>query len=184
MVDKVLKHLDPTQRAGLENLSSLTFVSLVVVYVGLYVGEYYALLKRQMVAGIPELARLKVLDDYGLVFVVLIIFARVFLFGHDTLANGRDKYAQFFQQSLPSTFLAERLGCARGVANELWFKFFNVWKSPSHPRNPQWYATFRRTYSCRFLYFLTVVHSGRNRLLRNDGPSGRHEVVQAPNLRA
>jgi hypothetical protein len=61
---------------------------------------------------------------------------------------------QFFRRTLPSRFLMEAFNTNQGAANELWFKFFNVWRVPAHPRNWQWYATFRRTYTCRFIYLL------------------------------
>jgi len=153
-VDRILKYLDPSEREGLENLISLTFVILALIYVTVFLGDLYVYVKTLILANFPELTYLELVLKYGVVVIIPVIYARFFLFAHDSLAHGNDKYAQFFQATLPSGFLREQFGVEQKKANELWFKIFNVWKNKNHPRNPQWYATFRRTYSCRFIYHL------------------------------
>lgn len=153
-MDKILKYLDPSEREGLENLISLTFVILMLIYVTIFLGDFYVYVKALILKNFPELAYLELILKYGLVVIIPVVYARFFLFAHDSLAHGNDKYARFFQTTLPSGFLRDQFGVKQNRANELWFKIFNVWKNKNHPRNPQWYATFRRTYSCRFIYHL------------------------------
>src|SRR5216683_4171747 len=154
MLDKILKYLDPAKREGLENLISLTFVLLAFVYVTLFLGDLYPLLKSLVSKDFSAVPYLDYILKYGIVILVPVIYARFFVFAHDSLATGTDRFARFFQLTLPSTFLRDEFGMEQRKANELWFKIFNVWKNKNHPRNPQWYSTFRRTYSCRFVYLL------------------------------
>jgi hypothetical protein len=153
-MDKILKYLSPSEREGLENLVSLTFVILAFLYVAVFLGDFYTYVKTAALKSFPELSYLELVLKYGLVIVVPVIYTRFFLFAHDSLAYGSDKYARFFRATLPSAYLREALRVEQSKANELWFKIFNVWRNRNHPRNPQWYATFRRTYSCRFIYHL------------------------------
>lgn len=154
MIERVLKYVNPSEREGLENLISLTFVLLMFVYVVFFLGEFYGFLKTAAYRHFPEAQYAEYLVKYGVIVLLPILFTRAFLFGQDSLATGRDRFADFFRASLPSTFLHQKIGCEPHRATELWFKVFNVWKKAKHPRNPQWYATFRRTYSCRFFYLL------------------------------
>lgn len=154
MLEKILKHLNPAEREGLENLVSLTFVFLAFVYLVFFLGDFYAYVRKEIYKNFPEFSYFEYILKYGVILVVPVIYTRAFLFAHDSLANGQDRYAEFFRSSLPSRFLKNRLSCDQGKADELWFKILNAWRNRSHPRNAQWYATFRRTYSCRFIYHL------------------------------
>ncbi len=153
-MDRILKYLNPSEREGLENLISLTFVILALIYVTVFLGDFYVYVKALFLKNFPELRYLELVLKYGVVVIIPVVYTRFFLFAHDSLAFGNDKYARFFQTTLPSGFLRDEFRVDQKKANELWFRIFNVWKNESHPRNPQWYATFRRTYSCRFIYHL------------------------------
>jgi len=145
---------NPSEREGLQNLISLVFVVLLLLYVVFFLGDVYTLLRQKLKSFFPELAYLELLIKYGFIIVVPVLYVRAFVFGHDSLATSRDRYAHFFRSTLPSRFLLEAFNTTQGKANELWFRLFNIWRLPAHPRNWQWYATFRRTYTCRFIYLL------------------------------
>jgi hypothetical protein len=150
---EILKHFDPTAQAGIENLVSVMFAGLCFLYATIFLGDVYVFVKGEVLRKIPEIGY--VVQLVGALIVVLPAFyARAFIFSQDRLATGRNRYAEFFRQLLPSRYLAQELQCGQNIANEIWFSVFNTWRSPDHPRHSQWLSTFRRTYSCRFVYYL------------------------------
>lgn len=136
--------LDPGTREGLEVLTSLVFVFLAALYAFVFLGDIIDFSKYQFL----NYAR------YPIVIVFIPILARVFIFAQDKLAHGENKYSNYFRSFYPSAYLKNRLHISKGEADVIWFTIYNRWKNPSHEFNKLWLVTHKRSYSCRFIFYL------------------------------
>lgn len=142
--DKVIDMVSPDSRKGLEGLTALVVLALVLIFCHIFI------IPLNLFENWPNLVL------YLAAFVIFYV-VRVLLFSSDVLYYGdpeRNRYAKAFQMYWPSRHLASRFKLSQEDASFYWFeKVFNGWADPSHPRNSQWRRTLIRGYSCRFVYY-------------------------------
>jgi len=140
-----LQVLSPNSKAGLK---------LLTVSLGIAIGLLWYLAFVQELSWLASPAWW-----FAPLAAITIGFSTVLVFADDKLYYDgvRNPYAQAFQKSFPSTFIACQLKMPPEDARNLWFKSFNVLRDPKHPNHDQWKRTFQRGYQCRLVYFFLRI---------------------------
>jgi hypothetical protein len=79
------------------------------------------------------------------------------IFSQDSLATGSSKKSRFFRACYPSTYARNKYGLMQGEADRSWFDYFNQWQNDEHPNHSYHIDCFKRSYSCRLIYYLSKL---------------------------
>lgn len=83
-----------------------------------------------------------------------VVLARWIVFAQDTLANGTNRWSQFFRSQFPDQMIMDKYSCSKAEATSLWFKYFNSWENGPPAYRAHHSRTFYRSYGCRLIYYL------------------------------
>lgn len=144
-----------TVKARMELKVLLVLAAITILFAVVYVPEE---LLRPLTAYFGSVSEyLEYAVQYGLPSVGIFIPVWL-LFGLDHLGYGNpatSKPHRFFTHYWLSTYAVIRYGLNRDEANRLFFDdFFNKRANKEHPQHGHWRRSFKRSYTCRLIYYL------------------------------
>jgi hypothetical protein len=130
-----LLNFDPRKKEGITNITIWLALVAYFLFIHLFVAPFSIDIAKE--------------NSFLYLFVLFVPSAvKLLIFSGDSLAQGKNKEAAFFQKQFPDQFIADRFSIQKSMAQHLWFRSLDRRDDEGEVQR-----TYQYGYTCRLVYY-------------------------------